>query len=455
MKRTVNGDCFPTFRRIGGKLVRAAKWTGKALVILVILLAVAHGIATFITGRKLESDIRALKAKGELPSITELVGPKVPDAENASLVYAEAFKLLPSPGTDREDYEQLSDFADAEKRKADPGSWDKACAAIGAYDRALELAERAASMERCRFPVKWEDGFAALFPHYRSLRGLARLANARGLIAARDGKMDEAARFMGLSLRIARSVEGEPTLISVLVRAAIINMTCRNLRDAAPYVSLTEDQTARLSESLAEADLRPHYRLAMQGERDAGLLAFRELRDDPSAFGELTDVQIPLARLTVFAARPVLYADERFYLGLMGKIIADAEKPIRDSGLKDLEGLHLLYRPVTSMILPVVSGVKSRVYEALAETRVCRVGLELSAYERRHGTYPDSLAGLGVSDPEMLEDPLSGKALIYKRQGKGFVLYSVGKDMKDDGGKPLSDGRSGPSKGDIAWRVEK
>ena len=32
------------------------------------------------------------------------------------------------------------------------------------------------------------------------------------------------------------------------------------------------------------------------------------------------------------------------------------------------------------------------------------------------------------------DDPFSGKALIYKPRAKGFVIYSIGPNMKDNGG---------------------
>ena len=34
------------------------------------------------------------------------------------------------------------------------------------------------------------------------------------------------------------------------------------------------------------------------------------------------------------------------------------------------------------------------------------------------------------------EDPFSGQPLRYRLEGTAFVLYSVGQDQQDDGGKP-------------------
>jgi hypothetical protein len=45
------------------------------------------------------------------------------------------------------------------------------------------------------------------------------------------------------------------------------------------------------------------------------------------------------------------------------------------------------------------------------------------------------------------EDPFSGQPLVYRAQGTNWLLYSVGPDGVDDGGKPVGRGLGG--KGDL------
>jgi len=47
------------------------------------------------------------------------------------------------------------------------------------------------------------------------------------------------------------------------------------------------------------------------------------------------------------------------------------------------------------------------------------------------------------------QDPFSGKDFVYKRQGKGFLLYSIGENLKDDGG--LAAPEEAPA--DIVWQM--
>jgi hypothetical protein len=65
-----------------------------------------------------------------------------------------------------------------------------------------------------------------------------------------------------------------------------------------------------------------------------------------------------------------------------------------------------------------------------------RVVIALEMYHRDHEAYPKKLSALA---PKYLKtvpkDLFSGKALVYKPDGKGYLLYSVGPDEEDEQGE--------------------
>ena len=71
---------------------------------------------------------------------------------------------------------------------------------------------------------------------------------------------------------------------------------------------------------------------------------------------------------------------------------------------------------------------------------------------------PDSLSNLV---PDFLEsipiDPFDGKELRYRKLDKGFVVYSVGENLSDDGGQEMPKNRAPKSVDtwDITFIVEK
>ncbi len=76
----------------------------------------------------------------------------------------------------------------------------------------------------------------------------------------------------------------------------------------------------------------------------------------------------------------------------------------------------------------VLEGIGSTIGRIKARTCLSRTALELYAIKGKTGTFPEAL-------PSPVVDPLSGKNLIYRREGPGFRLYSAGLNGIDDGGK--------------------
>ena len=86
----------------------------------------------------------------------------------------------------------------------------------------------------------------------------------------------------------------------------------------------------------------------------------------------------------------------------------------------------------------------------IAHERLLMTELALRCYQSEKSRPPARLGELVPSYlSKMPEDPFSGRPLIYRLQGKNWLLYSVGLDRSDDGGKPAGGGLS--AKGDLFY----
>jgi hypothetical protein len=75
----------------------------------------------------------------------------------------------------------------------------------------------------------------------------------------------------------------------------------------------------------------------------------------------------------------------------------------------------------------------------VARERLLAVELALRCYQTQQGHPPASLEELSAKYlSHVPEDPFSGQPLVYRAQGTNWLLYSVGPDGVDDGGKPIS-----------------
>ena len=84
----------------------------------------------------------------------------------------------------------------------------------------------------------------------------------------------------------------------------------------------------------------------------------------------------------------------------------------------------------------------------VAHQRLLAAELALRCYQSEQGHPPARLDDLATNYLSRVpQDPFSGQPLIYCAKGTNWLLYSVGSDGVDDGGKPV--GRGLASKGDL------
>ena len=86
----------------------------------------------------------------------------------------------------------------------------------------------------------------------------------------------------------------------------------------------------------------------------------------------------------------------------------------------------------------------------VARERLLAAELAVRWYTSQQGHPPARLDELTTKYlSHVPQDPFSGLPLIYRAQGANWLLYSVGPDGVDDGGKPI--GRGLASKGDLLF----
>lgn len=95
--------------------------------------------------------------------------------------------------------------------------------------------------------------------------------------------------------------------------------------------------------------------------------------------------------------------------------------------------------------------------KAVAHVRVAVTALAIERWRSAHGgQVPKSMAELVPTFlPAFPTDPFDDQPLRYKKQAKGYVIYSVGEDLTDDGGKVQVPGAAKSDHYDITFIVDK
>jgi hypothetical protein len=328
---------------------------------------------------------------------------------------------------------------------------------------ALRLFGEGAKFEQSRYPVDLTPGYAALLPHLSKLRSAGLVVEASAILhaEAHDGKAATEDVLVGLAL--ARSLQAEPTLLSQLVRAGLVATAVDTWEQSVNRAASPQGQLSDLMNTFKKME---EYEARGEGS-NRGLAGERAtwiaLLEEPSNLLEalsLPGVEIPadqreqtLARLNKGGPLKEQQQElDRIFDQLMRA--RKAPFPARLAADKVIqEQLAEAARKKTivlGVLLPSLSGRSAKEAESLARLRLGLTAVALEQYHAAHNSrYPTDLTQLAPEYlPAPILDPFDGQPLRYRAKGSGYVLYSIGPDLRDDSGNRMS-GREG----DIVFAV--
>ncbi len=169
------------------------------------------------------------------------------------------------------------------------------------------------------------------------------------------------------------------------------------------------------------------------------------LLEPDSTLGE----KFKLKLYTSWIGRPILKKELAYHLRSSRMLIEGFKLSYRESVKQSRT--YAEKRPSWYYLLS--RGVVYEPYASLAEdeaewealARSCQLALALRMYKSERGRYSESFEELCPAVLENLpKDPFTGESLLYYRDKQGFIIYSIGKNLKDDGGEG----------DDIAWRFQ-
>jgi len=453
------------------KLAHRIILTCAGLVVLSCLAVVLVVVWPFLTGGGVEAEIAAIRAKGEPTKPTDLIRPEIPDSENAAIIYDQAFGLLNRRMSTRASTEVIFNFLGNQSIREDPEAWSKLKRLVEQHQRALALAHEAARRSKCRFPSSQTAGAGTGFAHGSRLGSIARLLAAEAILRASKNDIPGALSSIHACIRAGEAVADEPSLASQLRRFSISGTYSRGLLAVMKIAHISEAQARTLDSELARVDLNSGLVSALQGDRAMAIGVFEELRSKGTR--KIDEIYAGFSRDRAQPRRPIpgsslvrllLRPDEACYIRTSTKMIETAGLPYREMRAKAPAGNDPgqslpKYAVMSRMLLHNFDQSARARDEAIASIVCARVALGLQAYRARHGTYPQNLKLL-ESDLRWTvpNDPFSGRELVYKRAGAGFLLYSIGPDLKDDGGLQSKDRGyrySDLRHGDVVWRVDR
>jgi hypothetical protein len=320
---------------------------------------------------------------------------------------------------------------------------------------ALDLFERGAQCSGSRYPLDLTKGFEVLLPHLPKVKQAAQLAEMDALFQADARQGANAGQAVGVTLAAARTLDAEPLLVSQLVRVSCEGVAVDALEQTVNRVALPAESLTQLQSAFDHASdydtAGTGFNRALTAERVNGLATFdaapeklREMlsRTAPGA-GQGTMQSTNLDKLL-----STLKEQRQFFEDSLNQLIV-ARKDVWPARLKadDVTGPRVEDAKnkgyvLCAMLLPSLGKITSREAAALARLRLAQTAVALERFRAASNKYPDALSELAPKTLSAIpNDPFDGQPLHYRKGAEGYLLYSIGPDLKDDSGarKPGSD----------------
>jgi hypothetical protein len=422
----------------------------------------------------------ALEAAGFPTRMEQVIPAAIPEKDNAAPLYNAAVKALqdvPFEGesvggvtvTSSNLFDQLGQAAVAFLKAPDDVKAAKNFETLVRDQRFTEFIsgiERASALPGYRQEIDYTKGPEIRLNYIVDNLRVSQILAALALQQMRQGNTAAAWRTIEISFRFADTLRDEPLIISQLVRLSSQVIAIEAMKDVAAVSAPPDEVSQKIQKKLSLYDVEKSMALALNGERiffggwafsrhRPDLLKYVSIASDSSNEDQKTPYFLKALALFPYSSRwsaalfgpLVMPWDHALYLKTMHAMLAEPfsnEIVTADQSFEELPA----YGVLTRLVIPALSGCRSRALYGDGALMVGLLGLKAIDYKKEHGAFPRDLQALGAQD---LVDPFTGKPLVYRPEPNGFLLYSVGPDLTDDGGREYDHKEK---KGDIVWRYE-
>lgn len=457
----------------------------KTLITLACLLVLFHVVENWRGKRAWTAWQKSREAQGDRFDVESFAPPAVPDAENfgadpliAAAVVGKGWKgMPPTVGTLASVMEggigdwRMGRREDLQEWKAKLGTKDLE-QALSPYADVLEGVSRASKRPHNRFLVEYQH--STEMPALVNFRAVARVLRLRALARLHGGHPDAAFEDVMTGIRVIQHLQKEPHLITQLLRIAYVRLMMQPIWEGLQDHRWNVRQLSVLQENLRSIDLLESLKRSFLFERTWDAWSVEQL--EKVRFGawlnnpltETLGIKLKINSWVQALAIPkgwgyqgLIFRDQAFLAQSIDPIDPVNHRVDAELARKAKEKIFHMHRTPYNFLwmgdLIAFSELTARVAQAQAGLDQAEMACALERYRLDKGRYPASLdLVLPANGDSLRTDLMTGQPLHYQLHSDGtYLIYSVGWDGVDDGGKVVLDDQKPPravnDKGDWAW----
>ncbi len=371
---------------------------------------------------RLDDELADLRATNQIVELKDLAQEPIAPEDNAATWLARARDDLDAI---RKVLESLSesDQVAMEQGELTPAAEQVMDAALAEHAQLMGLLEQSARCADANFELELARGTQAFYDSVNSRVILSRIGCEvlyyHGLKLVAEGRADEALRTAIAMLRLAQHTERCPGLVGGSIAATCHALAVRVADFALRSKSTRQELRAELEIQLGRVDPRRLWHQLLSGERAVGTEHFREF------YGPRRSLIWRIRFATDYCAFLKRFDDARSlidhpYAHELARVETLDDK--RDGGV------------LTALLTCNFDAILSGTLQDVARIRCLRV---LNALVERADADAGEATVLDKLDlpAEAKTDPFDGRPLRLKKLAGGWLIYSVGPNLKDEGGR--------------------
>ena len=396
---------------------------------------IANAWFIWTTDARLAAQWAAIRAAGEPVTLADLAHPPIPPEKNAATYLRQAdadVRAIDNAITVPDLYKLFNSDNVFYPIYPLPPQVQKAIkAACDAHPKAFGLLEQAAACPdydlRLDYTLSSGEFISELLPVVQSLRSNVRVLQYRIWLLVAEKKHDEAMRTALVIFRLGQHCARNPAFVSYLVAITFQDIAI----SSADFIL----QTGPVSKEVRDA---LDAELAIQERMDGFSAALKSERPFIRDFlAQHPGRHFWLINRGLWNRRESEYLDKKQSLLVLLRERASYEKIEKSFDKADSqwgndpnkyaeESEHNLFKGIFSALKCVV--------QTQAKIRCLRVLNSLQTHVPAGSETIPKLSELGLP-AETTVDPFNGQPLIVKKLPNGWLVYSVGWNLQDDGGK--------------------
>ncbi len=388
-----------------------------ALGILITILLITNAIFISIRGRLLEKKLEAIRTAGDPVSFPQLAQATVPPEQNAAVFLRRAQAGVESISKELYAVYSNEGFVDGKLSENDLKAIESA---LSASPGVIPLLRQAADCHEYDpqpdYTVDPQAFIANSLERLGRLRAVSRVLAARVHLLVAKGDREEAMQTCLTMIRLSRLFNREPAVIGFMVSLACRSIGIRAVNAVLRSGPLQKSSHDALDAELALCDSTEAYMHALKTERVLGIESFRSYRTE------------------LWPSRAMFPGDECDYLDLISEHFEFASRPFSDLVAAGLELKQQGQIGVLSrLVLPALLQCRVANDRVSARMRCLRI---LNAVHSRADDGDNSEPMLAKLDlpPDAMADPFTGAPLRVQKTADGWLIYSMGENLHDDGG---------------------